>query len=191
MRYPTLPQEGVFMEALIWANEICNAKFDWFSRKETKSTYEKQPFSTRETRFLIWAFPQIPPPLGNASFDWILLKETKSTYEKQPFSEEKPQDRVNPLLSPNFRNEERKIIKEGTRHTRHTRHSNTQHATRNTQQRTHARNKRTQQTHATTQRFFSADLAPVIILTPICGGVHGTLNPKIHYGRGPDDLCTD
>ena len=148
MRYPTLPQEGVFMEALIWANEICNAKFDWLSRKETKSTYEKRPFSTRESRFLIWAFPQIPPPLGNASFDWILLKETKSTYEKQPFSEEKPQDRVNPLFSPNFRNEERKIIKEGTRHTRHTRHSNTQHATRNTQQRTHAtnaRNKRTQQ----------------------------------------------
>ena len=123
MRYPTLPQEGVFMEALIWANEICNAKFDWFSRKETKSTYEKRPFSTRATRFLIWAFPQIPPPLGNASFDWILLKETKSTYEKQPFSEEKPQDRVNPLFSPNFRNEERKIIKEGTRHTRHTRHT--------------------------------------------------------------------
>ena len=64
MRYQV---EGVFMEALIWANEICNAKFDWFSRKETKSTYEKQPFS-----------------------------------------EEKPQDRVNPLFSPNFRNEERK-----------------------------------------------------------------------------------
>ena len=58
------------------------------------------------------AFPQIPPPLGNASFDWISQKETKSTYEKQPFSEEKPQDRVNPLFSPNFRNEERKIIKE-------------------------------------------------------------------------------
>ena len=108
MRYTTLPQEGVSMAELIWANDICNAKFDWFSRKETKSTYEKRPFSTRESRFLIWAFPQIPPPLGNASFDWILLKETKSTYEKQPFSEEKPQDRVNPLFSPNFRNEERK-----------------------------------------------------------------------------------
>ena len=51
MRYPTLPQEGVFMEALIWANAICNAKFDWMSLKETKSTYEKQPFSTREARF--------------------------------------------------------------------------------------------------------------------------------------------
>ena len=51
MRYPTLPQEGVFMEALIWANAICNAKFDWISLKETKSTYDKQPFSTREARF--------------------------------------------------------------------------------------------------------------------------------------------
>ena len=48
---------------------------------------------------------------------------------------------------------------------------------------TNARNKRTQQTHATTQRFFSADLAPVIILTPICGGVHGTSDPMIHYRR--------
>ena len=51
MRYTTLPQEGVFMAELIWANDICNAKFDWFSRKETKSTYEKRPFSARETRF--------------------------------------------------------------------------------------------------------------------------------------------
>ena len=51
MRYTTLPQVGVFMAELIWANDVCNAKFDWFSRKETKSTYEKRPFSTRETRF--------------------------------------------------------------------------------------------------------------------------------------------
>ena len=47
-------------------------------------------------------------------------------------------------------------------------------------------NKRTQQTHATTQRFFSADLAPVIILTPICGGVHGTFISKVHYVTGRD-----
>ena len=51
MRYTTLPEVGVFMEALIWANAICNAKFNWISLKETKSTYEKRPFSTRETRF--------------------------------------------------------------------------------------------------------------------------------------------
>ena len=57
MRYPTLPQEGVFMETLIWANAICNAKFDWISLKETKSTYENGHLQRAKRVFPIWALP--------------------------------------------------------------------------------------------------------------------------------------
>ena len=48
---PSFRRGHLWKPSILWANDICNAKFDWFSRKETKSTYDKRPFSTREARW--------------------------------------------------------------------------------------------------------------------------------------------
>ena len=58
-------------------------EFHW--RKRSLHTRNSH-FQRAKRVFLIWAFPQIPPPLGNAWFDWISQKETKATHDKRPFS---------------------------------------------------------------------------------------------------------
>ena len=53
-----------------------NAWFDWISQKETKATYDKRPFSTRETRF-----PKTPKDAQTENFETFFWKLAKLTEE--------------------------------------------------------------------------------------------------------------